>query len=229
MVAEKPEPKAPRKRTPTKRPTSDRQPADRAPKKPGPGKYSELSVTRCKNIIGAIQLGNYVKTACAYAGIGESTYYQWRKRGDVELDRVHSLPRKNLEDIMNQFDGEDPNDVDDRTGKPKRKDTPEYMFAHRPREFLATEWPYVVMVHLADRARASAEVRHVSAITQAAASGDWRAALAWLERSFPDRYGRVDRLQVSGDKQGDPIQHEIVTVDALTEKLRGLGVKDTAQ
>ena len=37
------------------------------------------------------------------------------------------------------------------------------------------------------------------ALVQSAAPQHWQAAAWWLERSFPDRYGRRDRNEVSGD------------------------------
>ena len=40
-----------------------------------------------------------------------------------------------------------------------------------------------------EKARADAEVRHVAIIAQAATKR-WEAAAWWLERSFPDRWGR---------------------------------------
>ncbi len=48
------------------------------------------------------------------------------------------------------------------------------------------------------RARAEVEARHVSLIDQAARGpvlGDWRAAAWYLERSFPTRYGRQERIE----------------------------------
>lgn len=199
-------------------------------RKPRPGaaptnsRDSALSITRLKNIVGAIQLGNFVETACEYAGIGRSTFYEWKRRGAIELDRVHSLPRTNLEKIMESFEGEDPNDVDDNTGRPKDKGTAEYMWSHRPRQFDAVEWPYAVFNHLTDRARAQAEVRHIGNIMKAAQAGQWQASGWWLERTMPKKYGRPDtKVQVSGTKGGEPIRSEtVVTVNQLNEALAKL-------
>lgn len=200
-------------------------------KAPTNGRDSSLSITRLKAIIGAIQLGNFVETACEYAGISRSTFYDWKRRGAVELDRVHSLPRTNLERIMEQFEGEDPNDVDDNTGRPKDKSTVEYMWTHRPRQFDPVEWPYAIFNHLTDRARAQAEVRHISNIMKAAANGQWQASGWWLERTMPHKYGRPDtRVQVSGTPGGEPIRSEtVVTVNQLTEALGALMTEQEQQ
>lgn len=221
---------------PKKRVRRGAAPAKKTPapdKAPTYGRDSVLSISRCKAIVGAIQLGNYITTACEYAGIGRSTYHEWVNRGAVELDRVHSLPRKNLEKIMESFEGEDPNEVDDNTGRPLDKGTVEYMWRHRPREFHAVEWPYVIFKHLTDRARASAEVRHVSNITKAAQSGHWQASAWWLERTNHEKYGRKDQVTHSGTPGGQPIQTQtVVTVNQLNERLDELlkrnPVKDDA-
>ncbi len=202
------------------------QPRGVAPKKPGPGRDSHLSIARLRKIIGAIQLGNYVNTACLYAGIAQSTYYNWRDRGDIELDRVHSLPRVNLEHILEEFEGPHPDDVDEDGRplpgvKPRDRGSVEYMWSHRPRQFQALEWPYVIFSHLTARAQAAAEVRHVSTIMTAANAGEWRASLAWLERTRPETYGRVDRLKVGGDEKSGPVKtSSVVTVDQLMGAIR---------
>lgn len=46
-----------------------------------------------------------------------------------------------------------------------------------------------------EKARAEAEGRNV-AIVQRAAMSTWQAAAWWLERSFPARFGRRDRMEV---------------------------------
>lgn len=57
-------------------------------------------------------------------------------------------------------------------------------------------------------ARAIAEVSAVSVILSAARSGSWRAAAWWLERRYPQEYGRVYRgtIEHTG-AAGGPIEH----------------------
>lgn len=45
-------------------------------------------------------------------------------------------------------------------------------------------------------AEAEAELAHVATIKRAADDGDWRAALAWLERRRHEDWGRQDRLEI---------------------------------
>jgi hypothetical protein len=56
-----------------------------------------------------------------------------------------------------------------------------------------------------EKALAESEVRDVAVISIAAAQGDWRASAWRLERKFPDKYGRRQRVTVSGSDDG-PVQ-----------------------
>ena len=47
-----------------------------------------------------------------------------------------------------------------------------------------------------EKARAEAEARKLRSIHIAADSGTWQAAAWWLERSFPNRWGRRDKMEV---------------------------------
>jgi transposase len=59
---------------------------------------------------------------------------------------------------------------------------------------------YLDFLDAVETARGTAEVRYTLAIQQAAQRGTWQAAAWWLERSFPDRYGRRERRD--GDVDG---------------------------
>ena len=52
------------------------------------------------------------------------------------------------------------------------------------------------------RARARAEVEAVSVLKTAAQSGDWRAAVEWLARKHPDRWGRAKPRQDAEEDTG---------------------------
>jgi len=54
-------------------------------------------------------------------------------------------------------------------------------------------------------ARLAAESRHLRVIERAS-TADWRAAAWILERTRPERYGRVDRLRVGGDADAGPVR-----------------------
>lgn len=62
-----------------------------------------------------------------------------------------------------------------------------------------------------DAARASATVRNVSLISQAA-QNSWQAAAWWLERTNPNLWGRQTRTEVSGPNNG-PINVSVTADD----------------
>jgi hypothetical protein len=193
---------------------------DKAPKKGIAGKDTKLSLTRLNAIVNLISGGNFIKTACAFTGIGENTYHRWRMRGELEMDRLDSTG-KNADLILEQFEGKDPDETD-AEGQPTDRASAVYMWRHRPAGFLAAEWPYVVFAHQVRRASAAAEIRAVHNIQQAGKT-QWQAQAWWLERTRPADYGRRDRLGLEGTT-GEPIRTEnkhetVVTVDALSEAL----------
>lgn len=64
------------------------------------------------------------------------------------------------------------------------------------------EAPFLDFLQAVTRAQAEAEAAAVQAIIQAEAE-DWRAAAWRLERKFPDRWGRKDRLAAELEHSGE--------------------------
>lgn len=64
--------------------------------------------------------------------------------------------------------------------------------------------PYVEFQEAVKEAEAAAEVQSVALIRQAANNGTWQAAAWYLERKYPDRFGRKDHLrqEVTGPNAG---------------------------
>jgi hypothetical protein len=58
------------------------------------------------------------------------------------------------------------------------------------------------------KARAEAEAFHLRNLRTASEAGTWQASAWWLERSFPDRWGRKERVEVTGKDEG-PLVVEI--------------------
>lgn len=105
---------------------------------------------RIAKVADAIRAGNYANVAARYAGIGESTFHLWMKKG---------------------ADGQE---------------------------------PYVEFVEAVKSAEADAEIRNMALIQQAAQNGTWQAAAWYLERRYPHRFGRRERVEHSGP-EGGPI------------------------
>ncbi len=185
---------------------------------PRAGAATKLTLTRLKNIITVLAAGNYVGTACEFAGIGRTSFDDWRRRGEREMDRVNAMPRQDADVLMEQFDGKDPKQLN-AAGLPMDKNSPEYMWANKPRPFKTEEWPFVVFMAQVMRARAAAEVRALHQINSAMGN-NWTAAAWFLERTNPERWGRQQRINLEGSAPGSPVA--IVTVDALEEKMKNL-------
>jgi transposase len=79
------------------------------------------------------------------------------------------------------------------------------------------ETMYVDFVEAVEKARAQSEMRNVGLINKAAMDGTWQASAWWLERSFPKRWGRSDRVEHTG-ADGGPLEVQ-VTMDELEEKV----------
>ena len=82
------------------------------------------------------------------------------------------------------------------------------------------ETPYREFREVIEKARASAEIGHVANITRAASDGTWQASAWFLERSHPQKWGRINRTEISGPS-GGPIE-TVVDIDRIDEKLSAL-------
>lgn len=76
-----------------------------------------------------------------------------------------------------------------------------------------------------DAARATAIVRNVSIIQQAAQT-NWQAAGWWLERTSPQHFSRQVRTELSGPNQG-PVQVAVTRDELIDEITRLLAVVDS--
>lgn len=72
-----------------------------------------------------------------------------------------------------------------------------------------SEKPYVEFSNAVEKALAEAEIRDVAIIAKAAKE-QWQAAAWRLERKFPDRWGRKDKVDLSADKDGFKVIVEYV-------------------
>ena len=69
-----------------------------------------------------------------------------------------------------------------------------------------------------EKAKADAEVRDVALIDKAAHDGSWQAAAWKLERKFPQKWGRVNRTEISGP-EGAPVKVEVDARETLAAKV----------
>lgn len=140
------------------------------------GRPTKLNDELKEEILKVIRSGNYIETACAYAGIEKKTLYNWMKRGRSELERLDKNPRAKMK---------------------------------------KAEAIYVDFLHSIQKALAHAEIRDVAIIGKAAEES-WQASAWRLERKFPDRWGRKDKVTQEINHSGEINQSESKTV---TEKI----------
>lgn len=68
------------------------------------------------------------------------------------------------------------------------------------------------------KALAESEARDVFVIDKAGQLGDWRASAWRLERKFSKRWGRTEKLEVTGT-EGGPVKYENVTEAELDRRF----------
>jgi hypothetical protein len=79
------------------------------------------------------------------------------------------------------------------------------------------------------QAESQVEVRASLAIRQAFTAGDWRAALAWLERRRHEDWGRKDRLEIIQSVRelaranGKDEDAAVAEAEAILKEIRGAG------
>ena len=70
------------------------------------------------------------------------------------------------------------------------------------------------------KAEKDAVARNVALIQRAAQEGNWQAAAWWLERKYPEQWGKRDNVNLTTDKDGFRIEVEYVDgrSDGRTER-----------
>ena len=176
---------------------------------------------RLVRLLGAVAGGNYIKTSCAYAGVPFTTYRNWINHGEQEIERIRTLGH-DPEDILAQFFDRYPR----MRYNPQDPQWQAMIKAKPPAPFYATKWLCVVLVALLEKAEAAAELEAVANV-KLAGQNSWQASMTYLERKYPDRWGRRDphRVEITG-AGGGPVQVESsVSVEALEAAITELAAK----
>ena len=78
-----------------------------------------------------------------------------------------------------------------------------------------------------EKAQAESELRSLMILEKASQEGQWQAAAWRLERKFPDKWGRREKVELSG-KDGGPIEYSNLNEEDLraraakiAERLKG--------
>lgn len=170
------------------------------------GRKTKLNPRIAQALIGSIANGAYIQTACDYVGVHKTTFYYWRGRGQAEMERYG----EGAEDVVS----------DAAVTGDKATPIPE-MFAKVPDGFDPEEWPFVVFLNQTERAKATAELRNLTIIQQAAGQS-WQAAAWILERTHADRYAQRTRMNMEGPQDGSPMEVRMITATELEAKIEQL-------
>lgn len=180
------------------------------------GRPSRLNPRTATSLVNSISGGAYVTTACQFSGIAKASYGLWRRRGEAEIERVRALeldPEEILQNTMVDEEG-------------KSYSVAQMMSLPAPEPFEQLEWNYVCFYMHTEKALAVSEIRNLSLIQAAAGDGHWQAAAWILERKYPDRFGRRERINLEGSKDGEPVTIRTVgveDVEAAIKRLAGGG------
>jgi hypothetical protein len=189
------------------------------------GGQTRLDRKRASTLLKAVAAGNYLETACAFAGVHPVTVLRWRRRGEDELARVTGDEPEAELIVQEWLDGFDKNlDADN----PMWVMDPPTEGGWKP-----DEWIFVLFSQLLENARARAEVGALQRIRRAASgpNGEWRAEAWFLERTQPQKYGRKILHAVQGVEGAPPVQVTAShTVEGLMERVSAiLGTVDGAK
>lgn len=173
----------------------------------------KLTLTRFKaqQIIKAVLAGNYLETASKAVGIDRSTLYGWLQTGRELRAELEAKVGQSIEVDRAVWESENQART---TGK--TVDTLAHIRQVGQKE---KYWVCVELVDGVEKAKAMAEMKAVQKLVK---HGDknWRAALAYLERTNHEKWGRKDRVEVSGPQGGAiPVAVVMAQMSATLENL----------
>lgn len=136
-----------------------------------PGRPTKLTPALVEMLLDAILEGAYIETAAQAVGINKTTFYRWlRKAEELEAVAMEQLTEEQLDEAAEAavYDVTDP-DV----------------------------WVYLDFRHAVKSAEAFAEIELLRRVTRPGAV-PWQASMTVLERRFPERWARRDKVQHEG-------------------------------
>lgn len=173
-------------------------PENRSFKKPKVVHTPPLSVELIEKIANAIRLGNYVETACALYGVHKSKLYEW-------LRNAAANPDPDTLEYKLQYA------VDRALAESETRDLQRVDMAAdgRDAEFLRDDDGKLIFNDKGD-----------PIVKRPALNAQWAAAAWKLERKFPRKWGRMERVEHSGP-DGKAIKiHEMTLEELKAERAR---------
>ena len=164
----------------------------------------QLTLDKIAQLEKYMEMGAPMKDIFAASGVTSSTYYRWMGIGRALAEKHFKHP--DIPQLSQRREGESPRKYQRRL--------------RRHEEGLKL---YVMLDERMRKAGANARIKMVKVIRSAARNGDWRAALAFLERRDPDNWMPKRILRNLDTKEThDQHQHSLMAPD-MVEFMRILG------
>lgn len=141
-----------------------------------PGRPTKLTPELAATVVAYVRAGSFANVAARASGISESTYYRWLDRAATCATDHVTLIDAPLADVRAR--GKDRGLKCSRWGRERVIEA-----------LLVDEYPFWEFREAIKEAEAEAEISRLVKI-ESAADEHWQAAAWWLERRYPDRYGR---------------------------------------
>lgn len=180
----------------------------------GPGRPTTLTPERRARIIGLIEDGNHLRTACAAAGVGESTFYGWLTKGEDAKDEAERTgrPVPDAQRVYAEF-------VEAVSRARARAEVKAVSVVERSMVggFVTSEKPLVDVDGQAVQDPHTGEVLYERTYQPP----DGRLALAYLERARPQEWSRAQssKVEVSGPGGGPVPVEQTVIIASLAERV----------
>ena len=131
----------------------------------------------------AIKKGLSVRQACLLAGVHFASYYRWMKRGGKSLDDKYERFHQAVKKAEAQCELTHIKTIEDAAKG--------HLVTRREKTLIGKNGK--------ERGKEIQETQHRSS---------WRASMAFLERKFPERWCKRDRMQISAQLNQPPIPKE---------------------
>ena len=152
-----------------------------------------------------ITMGVPMKKVLDASGVRQTSYYTWLSIGEAIADGDLEHPDVPVAPVQ-------------REDESKRK------FARRHRRYQEALQLYESLYNRVRKAHANSQINMIAVVRTAAAGGDWRAALAFLERRDPDNW--MPRKILQAEITGDIRQQHSIVDPGLMDMMKALGMNE---